>query len=166
MSNLIDLTGMKFKGKLWKNSEKTMRELEILKQNPVWFTDREREQIMADVSAHDFELKIQDYDFNTGLFVASGNDSFGKSGIVGLFEKQKMNYAGIITFEKVYAKEKSASEQHLLPEINFRNSLRKVYFSGAHFLSEGGKTNLSGRYTEPGIKPEFGGQWILDSVSS
>ena len=163
MSHLIDLTGVKFKGKFWKNPEKAERELKMSGENPGWFTEKERAQIMKDVNAYDFELEVFNYDSNTGLFIAEGNDSFGKSGIVGLFGKPREMYAGIVTFEKIYLRKKDTSEQHLLPEINFNNSLRRLYYSGTYYSLENGKIEISGRYTEPHIRSEFGGQWILST---
>lgn len=103
----------------------------------------------------DFEVKILDFDLDSGLFIAKGNDIFGTSVIDGIIRYKALKYGGEIEFTKKY----KGNPRH--GQDVARANL--VDYRGWLYISPKGEINCSGTYeTHPG-SPE-NGVWGLSSI--
>jgi len=108
-----------------------------------------------------FSMHLFPVDSSTGLFVAEGQDYFGKSGISGMIRSSE-NY-GIIAFQKNYIlKEPFFTGNY--PEKDFNGNLNQFFYSGQYTLTSDGKFLAEGKYSRHGHELKYGGgTWKMEA---
>ena len=171
LSKLIS-SGVKVEihGQFLRNVEGVENDLKGLSYDAGDYSHEEREQgrvaIERDRKPYDFLIRVFSLDMESGLFVAEGNDYFGKSGIVGLMGKPQGEYGGTITFSKNYVRGKNSFSGGggEGDERNFRDNLRQIFYSGSHFLTPKNVFGASGKYSCQGLNYKMmGGTWEMST---
>ena len=148
-----ELAGLLFRGSFQRDpllAEESRRSTEAVKtENPKLYA--ERQKIDDGINKeYLFEMRVFEYDSDSGLFIARGNDFFGGSGLVGTI------LCGKIEFKKIYVGEVK------LPEDDV-SRFGEVVFNGT--LAESNSIiTCEGSYQPVGVSENYKGIWRLDSV--